>query len=120
MTINIRMSHFDSNFLTLIDSFIYLTHRSRSEGFLIKFFKYLTYFFAIHYFEIFLRLFKRVLRGIFTKMYKFVSHLRTNYISPMTHILESFDPDNSCELNRFDKQIHPHFSCFVEKTKRIQ
>jgi hypothetical protein len=44
------------------------------------------------------------------QMHKFVSHVRTNDISPMAHVLESFDPDNSCFLDRTDEEIEPHIA----------
>lgn len=52
---------------------------------------------------------ERVLRSIFSQMNKFISHLWTNYISTMTHILKCFYPYNTGSLNRSNKHIKPEF-----------
>ena len=51
-------------------------------------------------------------------MDKFFSHLFTNNIPAMTHILESFDPNYSSSFNGDYKSIEPILSGSLEVSKR--
>ena len=118
MAVNTRMSDLDCNFLTFVNSLINLTNRAWSQRSRIKFFEDLIYLFSIHYFEIFFRFFERMLWSIFSKMNELLSHFWADYISSMAHILESLNPDYTCQLYWFNKQIHPYISRFLEAVER--
>jgi hypothetical protein len=62
----------------------------------------------------FLSLFERMLGCVLSKMSKFMSDIFTNQIPAMTHILKSFNPNNTSPLDSFDELIKPKFLHKVE------
>ena len=105
--LNSGMSNFNSNFLSFVLGFIYLTDRSRCNRILIKLFKYLFYLFIIISLEHFLGIFKSMLWRMFPQMYKFLRHLWPDNIPSMTHILKRFDPNNTSPFNSRNKTSKP-------------
>ena len=108
------MSDLDGDILPLILCLVNLAHRPRCDGLRIELLEYLIYLFSIASLEVSFGLSVGMFWRMLPQMNKFISHLLPNDVSPVTHVLKSLNPDNSCPFDGTDKRIQPIVSASLE------
>ena len=108
------VSDLDGDILPLILCLVNLAHRPRCYGLRIELLEYLIYLFSIASLEVSFGLSVGMFWRMLPQMNKFISHLLPNDVSPVTHVLKSLNPDNSCPFDGTDKRIQPIVSASLE------
>ena len=97
--LNVRVSYFKGYLFPLELCFVHLTNRAWCYSFMVKLIKHLINIDTINPFENFFGLLLRMGRRVLPQTREFRSHFRSNNVSSMAKVLESFYPDNTCILN---------------------
>lgn len=55
---------------------------------------------------------------VFSQVLKFVSQLRSDYVSAVAQVLKSFDENHSSSFDWLDKEVHPKGFSVIKQKKR--